>query len=421
MDVDLVIVGGGPAGIATALFLCAADPALRERIVVLEKEHYPREKICAGAVGARADRLLASIGVRVEVPSARVSGLSVRTSAGAFQGRDPKAIEGIGRVVRRVEFDHALAMTARARGIAVREGARVTGVERDARGVRVSGSFGELRARALVGADGVGSFVRRALGVPRGRYQAQVVEVDTREVAGDGPRDVLHFDLEDATLHGYAWDFPTIVDGRALVCRGIYELAETAIEGRDEERGEDTMDLGERLRRRLARQGIAMDGLRIKRFSERGLSLHEPLARPRALLVGEAAGIDPVLGEGIAQALFYGAVAGPYLSGCLARDELGFEGWPEALRRSRVGLDLRVRTLGLPLVYGRGRPFLERFVIGSPALALAGMRYFAGERVPRAALSQSVLDAGRALVSTVIDATSRRASSSRGAAYRRSR
>jgi flavin-dependent dehydrogenase len=181
------------------------------------------------------------------------------------------------------------------------------------------------------------------------------------------------------------------------------------------------MDLGERLRRRLARQGIAMDGLRIKRFSERGLSLHEPLARPRALLVGEAAGIDPVLGEGIAQALFYGAVAGPYLSGCLARDELGFEGWPEALRRSRVGLDLRVRTLGLPLVYGRGRPFLERLVIGSPALALAGMRYFAGERVPRAALSQSVLDAGRALVSTVIDATSRRASSSRGAAYRRSR
>jgi len=72
VDLDLVIVGGGPAGVSTALFLMAAAPWLTGRIAILEKERYPREKICAGAIGARADKLLATIGVRVEVPSVAI-------------------------------------------------------------------------------------------------------------------------------------------------------------------------------------------------------------------------------------------------------------------------------------------------------------------------------------------------------------
>ena len=66
--VEVAIVGGGPAGISAALFLSHAAPELTDRIVVLEKEHYPREKYCAGGVGARADKLLGSIGVPVDVP-----------------------------------------------------------------------------------------------------------------------------------------------------------------------------------------------------------------------------------------------------------------------------------------------------------------------------------------------------------------
>src|SRR5512145_3138251 len=101
LEVDVAIVGGGPAGISTALFLTNAAPHLRERIVVLEKSKYPREKICAGAIGARADRLLASIGVHVDVPSVPIRGLFV--SAGA-RTLEVKRAATIGRVVRRVEF-----------------------------------------------------------------------------------------------------------------------------------------------------------------------------------------------------------------------------------------------------------------------------------------------------------------------------
>ncbi|HLL22769.1 MAG TPA: FAD-dependent oxidoreductase, partial [Kofleriaceae bacterium] len=65
-EYDVLIVGGGPAGISTALHLQAAAPHLR--VVVLEKERYPREKICAGGIGARAFRILEKIGVTVDCP-----------------------------------------------------------------------------------------------------------------------------------------------------------------------------------------------------------------------------------------------------------------------------------------------------------------------------------------------------------------
>lgn len=377
MDIDIAIVGGGPAGIATALFFAAAAPHLVARIVILEKERYPREKICAGAVGARADRLLETIGVHVDVPSVPVHGFSVVSSRGARVAAERGAAP-IGRVVRRVEFDAVFAAIARARGVRVLEGARVSDVAVDDAGVRLRlGGGEELRARAVVGADGVGSVVRRAVSASRGGLVAQVVEADTPAVVTDHPRDLLHFDLCDGSLSGYGWDFPTLVEGRPLVCRGLYDLRMSRSGGQD---------LGARLRARLRSLGLD-DGVRVKRYALRGVALADPFARPRALLVGEAAGTDPVLGEGIAQAIFYGAVAGPYLARCLERGDLCFASFRRELLRSRVGLDLRVRARLAPWIYGRCRPIAERWVAGSAELARAGMRYFAGERVPRGELA----------------------------------
>ncbi|HTN84877.1 MAG TPA: FAD-dependent monooxygenase, partial [Sorangium sp.] len=222
---EVVIVGGGPAGISTAIFLAHRRPALADRIVVLEKERYPRDKFCAGGLGERADRALSAIGVRVDVPSVPVNGVSA-----AFQIGEIALREGsIGRVVRRVEFDRALALAARARGVRIVEGARVTAASASPRGALVESSAGTFAGRAVVGADGVGSVVRRAMGLPFGRLRAQAVEVDTEPVAGDRARDLLHFEMRDRSFPGYLWDFPTVVDGRELVCRGAYVLHEGAL------------------------------------------------------------------------------------------------------------------------------------------------------------------------------------------------
>ena len=82
---DLVIVGGGPAGISTALHVLAAAPATR--LAVLEKERYPRDKICAGAIGGRAFRILERIGVEVDCPRVALDAIAMRVGGETEIGR----------------------------------------------------------------------------------------------------------------------------------------------------------------------------------------------------------------------------------------------------------------------------------------------------------------------------------------------
>jgi flavin-dependent dehydrogenase len=366
---DVVIVGGGPAGTTTALALAHASPELARRVVVLEKALYPRDKPCAGALGARGDGLLRSIGVQVDVPSVRIDGIVFRSA----EGRVAAVPGGIGRVVRRVEFDHALARAAAERGVHVRDGVRVDAVHvHPDGGAVVETSAGPLNARVVVGCDGVGSVVRKALGLGTGRWRAQVVEVDTEPIASDGDRGLLHFDGTDRRLHGYAWDFPTLVDGRALVCRGVYRL-------KHGEAPDAAPDVAAVLDDRLRSQGIDPRACKAKRYAERGFEPASRVAAGALMLAGEAAGIDPVTGEGIAQAIEYGVLAGRFLARLLSTDARprSLEAWSQVLAASRLALDLRIRARFVRAYYGPARAELERFFVGSPDAMQIGCEHFA--------------------------------------------
>ena len=371
-DYDVVIVGGGPAGLSTARFLAHLRPSLRGRMLVLEKERYPREKPCAGAIGGRAEIALARIGVRVDVPSAPFGGISVTMPQGSILAKEPY----IGRVVRRIEYDAALAEEARRRGVSVREGVRVTALDRRVDGVVLETDAGSLRARVVLGADGVGSVVRRALGLGTGTWRAQVLEVDTEVTPRDGPRDVIHFDVGDHGLDGYEWDFPTVSSGHEMVCRGVYHLVVPGARARD-------VDLGARLAARLARFDLDLARCKKKRYAERGFAPHEACAVPRVILVGEAAGIDPITGEGIAQAILYGEVVAPYLLAKLDARELSFADWPQALGRTMLGLDMRVRHFLCRRFFGPARSFYERAFVETQAGLDIGVQYFGGLPIDR--------------------------------------
>jgi flavin-dependent dehydrogenase len=369
-DFDVAIVGAGPAGSTTALALLHARPELRGRIVLLEKARFPREKPCAGALGARGDALLRQLEVEVDVPSARVDGILL---LGA-EGEASASPGGIGRVVRRVEFDHVLARTAASRGIELRDGVRVDDVrDEGAAGAVVETSAGPLRARVVVGCDGVGSLVRKKLGQGPGRLRAQVVEVDTEAVPGDRDRSLLVFDASDRSLSGYAWDFPTVVDGRPLVCRGVYRLK---IDGE----ADDGVDVATKLDARLRAQGVDPATCKNKRYAERGFESTTRVAGGAVMLAGEAAGIDPVTGEGIAQAIEYGVLAGRFLAPKLEGEAaVSVDEWGRAFSRSRLARDLRIRARFVRLFYGPDRAEVERFLTGSPDPLLVGCQHFAAQ------------------------------------------
>ena len=368
---DVAIVGGGPAGISTALHLQAAAPGAR--IVVLEKSRYPRDKICGGGIGARAFRLLDKIGVEVACPHVAIDAVAVRFSGETIVVREP----GCGAVVRRIEFDHALAGAAIARGIEVRDGCAVERLGLSDRGVEIVTEETTFTARCVVGADGIAGVVRRQIGLPRGALRAQVVELDTESVTGDLPRDTIAFDFQTRDLRGYAWDFPTLVDGRPRVCRGVYALGAA-----DQPRA--------RLAAYLEAKGLDLAGYPLKQFAERGFEPGAAIAQPRALLVGEAAGIDIASGEGIGQAIEYGAVAGGYLARALAEDDLGFADWRRTVDRHHLGLQLRLRHAAHRVFYGRGRATLERLLPRMPAAMRAGLQDFAGVPVSGIGVIQSV-------------------------------
>ena len=337
---DVIIVGSGPAGSATALGLAAAAPALAGRTLLLEKAHHPRDKTCAGGVIPRAVEVLAGLGIPLDVPHATVDQAAVGIPGRRLEvaGRD------LCRVVRRREFDARLAWTARARGVELREETRVLHLARDGAGVRVETDRGTYWAPVVVGADGSGSLVRRALVPGRAGPVARAVMADVAiaDAAWDGFA-ARRYDFDFATcpigLRGYRWSFPCVIDGVPHVNLGAYALP--PVDGRCVRAELD----GE-----AARVGARPASW--KAFPIHTYAPDAALAAPHVLLVGDAAGIDPLMGEGISYALEYGLLAASAIVAAHARRDFAFTDYAGAVHCGPLGRKLRWLALAARVFYG---------------------------------------------------------------------
>jgi flavin-dependent dehydrogenase len=109
--------------------------------------------------------------------------------------------------------------------------------------------------------------------------------------------------------------------------------------------------LKEPLAEEMARLGFDLSQYEIQGHPIRWFNPGSPLSAPRVLLVGDAAGADPLLGEGISMALGYGALAAREISESFQRREFSFAGYSRRVMRSGLGQSLLARWFIAQLVY----------------------------------------------------------------------
>jgi len=348
LDYEVVIAGSGPAGVSTWLHLHQLDPALAARTLVLEKARHPRHKLCGGGVMRAADAVLARLRIKIDVPSVPIHNVEFRYRGKRFYWRQRHFF----RVVRRHEFDAALADAARRRGMILHEQEAFCDFTQIEGGIEVETSRGTYRARALVGADGARSVVRSRMNIEERPRMSRLIEILTPVNHHTDPQFTNHtavFELDglDEGLQGYIWDFPCWEDGVGAMNRGIYDGRVYPNRPR--------ADLKSLFRAALQARGAFDPNQRWEGHPERWFHPKAVYARPRVLLVGDAAGVEPFAGEGISFALQYGQVAAAELVAAFRQNDFHFEGYRDRIMAHELGRALNLRRRLAKLTY-RGWP-----------------------------------------------------------------
>ncbi|MEM7346364.1 MAG: FAD-dependent monooxygenase, partial [Chloroflexota bacterium] len=291
-QIDILIVGSGPAGMSTALHVVQQKPEWADRILVIDKATHPREKLCGGGVTRPGETILANLGLTIETPQIPIRELRLVYKDEAYRFRED---EPLFRVIRRDEFDHWLVNKGRERGICVREGEAVKDIQPYDDYVEVVTERSVIQAKTVVAADGSRSFVRQKLKWHDPDHIARLLEVLTPqaqaedELFQDGVA-IFDFSALLGGVQGYYWDFPSIVQGEAVVNRGIFD-SRTFVDG-------PRANLKETLQIAMAQRQQDLAQFPLKGHPIRWFNRLGQFARPRIILVGDAAGVDPMVGEG---------------------------------------------------------------------------------------------------------------------------
>lgn len=386
LKADVLVVGGGPAGAATAWALARNGV----HALVVDRAHFPRAKPCAEYLSPQASRILHEMGALDAIDragGAQLSGMSIHASNGvSFKGRFAAShgfhgFRDRGCSIRRELLDSIVLDRARAAGAEVAEGVAVTQLRKDASG-RVTGVEARrndqpltIEARLVVGADGLRSVVARRLGLTHfARWPRRIAFVTHfRGVRGISDCGEMH-----VRRTGYC--------GLADVGGGVTNVAVVVPQSVAQQARGDSEGF-------LSRWLAAQDSL-ASRFAEAERVSPVQVTGPfgsharrawtgGAALVGDAADFfDPFTGEGIYAALRGGELLGPYLYEALraatpTRADHALEAYDRS-RQHEFGGKWKVERLigiavGIPAVLNQcARVLAERSHLADLLVGVAG-------------------------------------------------
>jgi len=383
---DVIIVGAGPAGSATAAYLAMAGLD----VLLLEKAAFPREKVCGDGLTPRAVRELITLGIPTPAEEGWIKNRGLRIIGGGMRLElpwpDSAAFPPYGLVRTRKDFDDILAKHAVKHGARLRESTNVTEPVLDGRtgaivGVRAKAmdaggrSTGEdllFTAPLVVAADGTSSRLSLSMKRPVRDDRPMGVAVRTYYTSPRHDDDFLESWLElwsrdpktgkRALLPGYGWIFG-VGDGTSNVGLGILNTSSAfgKVDYKDIlKRWVDTLPA------EWAFNDETMTG------PVRGAALpmgfnRQPHYARGLLLVGDAGGmVNPFNGEGIAYAMESGRLAAEVIAQAFARQS-------DAGREQVLLSYPRVMKDALGGYYTLGRAFAT--MIGKPEVMRLAVKY----------------------------------------------
>ncbi|MDN5791394.1 MAG: geranylgeranyl reductase family protein, partial [Micrococcales bacterium] len=239
---DVIVVGAGPGGSATAAYLAMSGLD----VLLLDKTHFPREKVCGDGLTPRAVRELITLGIPtpegdgwIRNKGLRILGAGMRLQ---LDWPDNAAFPPYGLVRTRLDFDDILAQHAVKNGARLLQGCNVGAPITNTRGAivgvhaksvdekgRPTGERHEFRAPLVVAADGNSSRLSLAMDRHKRDDRPMGVAVRTYFTSPRSDDDYLESWLElwakdpsgkKVLLPGYGWIFG-VGDGTSNVGLGI--------------------------------------------------------------------------------------------------------------------------------------------------------------------------------------------------------
>jgi geranylgeranyl reductase family protein len=376
VESDVIVVGAGPAGSATATHLARRGL----HVSLLEKSTFPREKVCGDGLTPRATRQLIRLGIDTSEAAGWLHNKGLRIYGGGdqpFQLEWPDLADfpPYGLVRPRADFDDLLVRNAEASGVTLYERANVTEPVLDARTDRIVGVTTKdgrrFSAPMVVAADGNSTRLSLALGLNRRDDRPMGVAVRTYYASPRHDDDYMESWLElwegkpgkSPLLPGYGWIFG-MGDGTCNVGLGI--LNTSSAFGRT-----DYKDLLKRWLDNTPEEWGFRDQNRMAPVRGAALPMgfnRQPHYTRGLLLVGDAGGmVNPFNGEGIAYAMESGEIA----ADAMAEAHYRGVGTPSAERAlESYPLKLKAELGGY---FTLGRAFVK--LIGHPQVMQAATRY----------------------------------------------
>lgn len=330
-DYEIMIVGGGPAGISTWLHLHKYAPELAEKTLLIEKEQYPREKICGGGVQKwMTKKIFDNLQIDFKIPNISMDSLCICYGKEKYHYKEKDFFN----IVRRIEFDYYLSLVSKKRGLNLHENEFFIDMQYRQSGLVVKTNKSQYQIKVLIGADGALSSVRQKMKSSVKLYLSPTLEITTRvnnkfDLEYDTKNAILDYTPVTKGIQGYIWHFPFCIDGIPMMNHGIVDFHLL------------------KNRRRSTLKKILMHDLKkrhipcnIESFKSHPIPYrleHKGLSNSNILLVGDAAGIEPLLGGGIHLALTYGSVAASAIVDAFQNNDFAFNDYEQRIEGHYLG------------------------------------------------------------------------------------